>query len=145
MDKLLMYISKTYRYKESYLSRRFKKYNLSSGSFAYLLALSKNEGISQIQISRDIGNDRAMSARTTNKLIEDGFIYKIQDEKDGRAYKLYLTDKGKEILPLVHKEIQEIIDFLTKDLTEDEKRITINALKSIFEKSKSLRNGENIL
>lgn len=140
-----MYISKIYRYKDSYLSRKFKKYNLSSGSFSYLLTLSRNEGISQIQISKEVGNDRAMSARTINKLIEQGFIYKVQDENDGRAYKLYLTDKGKQILPFIQKEIQEVIDFLTRDLTEDEKEITINSLKNIFEKSKILRNGENIL
>ncbi|SFU87023.1 DNA-binding transcriptional regulator, MarR family [Clostridium sp. DSM 8431] len=145
MDKLLMYLSKTYRYEDSYLNKQLKKYNLSSGSFSYLLALNKNEGMSQIQISKDIGNDRAMSARTINKLIADGFVYKIQDEKDCRAYKLYLTDKGREIIPSIEKEIQEIINFLTEDLSEDEKRTTRDCLKNIFEKSKRLRNGECVL
>lgn len=145
MDKLLMYLSKTYRYEDSYLNKQLKKYNLSSGSFSYLLALNKNEGMSQIQISKDIGNDRAMSARTINKLIADGFVYKIQDEKDCRAYKLYLTDKGREIIPSIEKEIQEIINFLTEDLSEDEKRTTIDCLKNIFEKSKRLRIGECVL
>ena len=145
MDKLLMYLSKTYRYEDSYLNKQLKKYNLSSGSFSYLLALNKNEGMSQIQISKDIGNDRAMSARTINKLIADGFVYKIQDEKDCRAYKLYLKDKGREIIPSIEKEIQEIINFLTEDLSEDEKRTTIDCLKNIFEKSKRLRIGECVL
>ncbi|MCR4943244.1 MAG: MarR family transcriptional regulator [Clostridium sp.] len=140
-----MYLSKTYRYEDSYLNKQLKKYNLSSGSFSYLLALNKNEGMSQIQISKDIGNDRAMSARTINKLIADGFVYKIQDEKDCRAYKLYLTDKGREIIPSIEKEIQEIINFLTEDLSEDEKRTTRDCLKNIFEKSKRLRNGECVL
>ena len=145
MDKLLMYLSKTYRYEDSYLNKQLKKYNLSSGSFSYLLALNKNEGMSQIQISKDIGNDISMSARTINKLIADGFVYKIQDEKDCRAYKLYLTDKGREIIPSIEKEIQEIINFLTEDLSEDEKRTTIDCLKNIFEKSKRLRIGECVL
>ncbi|HCW52747.1 MAG TPA: MarR family transcriptional regulator, partial [Clostridium sp.] len=134
-----------YRYEDSYLNKKLKNYNLSSGSFSYLLALDKNEGISQIQISREIGNDKAMSARSINKLIEDGFIYKVQDKNDCRAYKLYLTDKGREVIPSIYKEIQQIIDFLTMDLTEDEKKITINCLENIFEKSKRLRNGESIL
>lgn len=142
MDKLMMYINKTYRYEESYLNKKLKKYNLSSGSFSYLLALEKNEGMTQIQISKDIGNDRAMSARTISKLIEGGFIYKLQHEKDSRAYKLYLTDKGREVIPAIKEEIQKIIDFLTEGLSEEEKRITIKGLESIFEKSKRLRKEE---
>lgn len=108
------------------------------------MVLEKNEGISQINISREIGNDRAMSARTINRLIESGFIIRVQDEKDSRAYKLYLTPKAREILPLIHEEIQRIIDFITIDLSEDEKKITMKVLKSIFENSQYLKKGEII-
>lgn len=100
--------------------------------------------VSQIHISKEIGNDRAMSARTINKLIESGFIYKVQDEKDNRAYKLYLTPKAKEILPFIHMEIQKIIYFIAEGLTEDEKHTTMKVLKNIFEKTKGLKKGDNM-
>ena len=88
-----MFNNKIYRNTQSYLDKILKKYDLSSGSYPYLMELEKNEGTSQIYISRKIGNDRAMSARTINRLIESDFIYRVQDEKDCRAYKLYLTPK----------------------------------------------------
>lgn len=144
IDKLIMYNNKIYRNTQSYLDKILKKYDLSSGSYPYLIVLEKNEGISQICISKAIGNDRAMSARTINKLIESDFIYRIQDEKDSRAYKLYLTPKAKEIMPIFHEEIKKIINFLTKDLTGDEKKITMKVLKNIFEKSQYLKRGESI-
>ena len=140
----MMYNSKIYRNTQSYLDKILKKYDLSSGSYPYLLVLEKNEGISQICISKEIGNDRAMSARTINKLIESDFIYRVQDEKDSRAYKLYLTPKAKEILPMFHAEINKVIDFFTEDLTEDEKKITMKVLKNIFEKSQYLKKGKNL-
>ncbi|WP_430866080.1 MarR family winged helix-turn-helix transcriptional regulator [Clostridium butyricum] len=144
IDKFIMFNNKIFRNTQGHLDRKLKKYNLSSGAYPYLIVLAKNEGISQIQISREIGNDRAMSARTINKLIESGFIYKVQDEKDSRAYKLYLTSKAKEVLPLIHIEIQKTIHCITEDLTEDEKDITMRALKNIFEKTKNLKKGDNI-
>lgn len=142
IDSLIMFNNKIYRNTQSYLDKALKKYSLSSGAYPYLIVIEKNEGSSQISISNQIGNDRAMSARTINKLIESGFIYRIQDEKDSRAYKLYLTDEAKKIMPSIHMEIQKIVNFITEDLQEEEKDITIKALKKIFEKSQCLKKGE---
>ncbi|WP_061312583.1 MarR family winged helix-turn-helix transcriptional regulator [Clostridium botulinum] len=138
-----MYNNKIFRNTQGYLDKALKKYDLSSGVYPYLMVLEKNEGISQICISKEIGNDRAMSARTINKLVESEFVYRVQDEKDSRAYKLYLTSKAKEITPLVRIEIQKLIGLITEDLTEDEKNIAMKILKSIFEKTVYLKNGEN--
>ncbi len=143
IDKLIMYNNKIFRNTQGYLDKALKNYDLSSGAYPYLMVLEKNEGISQICISKEIGNDRAMSARTINKLVESEFVYRVQDEKDSRAYKLYLTSKAKEIIPLVRIEIQKLIDLITEDLTEDEKNISMKILKSIFEKTVYLKNGEN--
>ncbi len=143
IDKLIMYNNKIFRKTQGYLDKALKKYDLSSGAYPYLMVLEKNEGISQICISKEIGNDRAMSARTINKLVESEFVYRVQDEKDSRAYKLYLTSKAKEIIPLVRIEIQKLIGLITEDLTEDEKNIAMKILKSIFEKTVYLKNGEN--
>lgn len=145
IDRFMMLNSRIFRSTHSYLDKQLKKYNLSSGAYPYIIVLAKNEGISQIQISREIGNDKAMSARTISRLIESGFIYKEQDENDSRAYKLYLTSKGKKVLPLINQEIQKVISFITEDLSEEEKTISMKALESIFEKTQSLKKGENIL
>lgn len=137
-----MFNNKIFRNTQSYLDKVLKKYDLSSGAYPYLFILEKNEGISQIQISREIGNDKAMSTRTINKLIEGGFLYRKQDEKDNRAYKLYLTPKSKEIIPKIHEEIQILVDLITEDLSKDEMSITMESLKKIFERTRSLRKME---
>lgn len=144
IDKFIMYNSRIFRNTQGYLDRKLKRYNLSSGAYPYLIVLENNEGVSQIHISKEIGNDRAMSARTINKLIESGFIYKLQDERDSRAYKLYLTSKAKEILPFIHMEIEKTIYFIAEGLTEDEKHTTMKVLKNIFEKTKGLKKGDNM-
>ena len=139
-----MFNNKIFRNIQSYLDKVLKKYNLNSGTYPYIFTLEKNEGISQIKISNEIGNDKAMSTRTINKLIKNDFIYRQQDEQDSRAYKLYLTKKAKKIIPELHREIDSIIGLITEDLSEKELDITMASLEKIFEKTQVLRKMEGV-
>jgi len=135
---LLKLNNKIFRTTQVYLDKVLKEYELSSGSYPYLLVLNENEGISQNKISKELGYDKAMSARTITKLIKIGYFYKKEDEADSRAYKLYLTDKGKVIIPKVLEEIHKLVHLITKDLNNEEKMITIDSLDKILNKTKTL-------
>lgn len=137
-----MFNNRIFRNTQNYLDKILKKYNLSSGAYPYLFMLEKNEGINQIKISKEIGNDRAMSARTINKLIKNGFIKKQLDEKDNRAYKLYLTPKSKKIIPEIRKEIQTVISLITEDLPKENIDVIMKSLENIYEKTKKLKELE---
>jgi len=138
----LMLNSKIFRNTQGYLDKVLKKYEISSGSIAYIFTLEKYEGISQNKLSKEIGNDKAMSARTVAKLIELGFVLKKQDEKDSRAYNLYLTAKAKELIPRIREEIQAVVSLITEDLTDEEKRITTESLKKVLHRTQRLKNEE---
>lgn len=137
----IMYNSKIFRNTQIYLDKLIKQYELSSGTFSYLIVLESNEGISQNKLGEEIGNDKAMSARTIKKLIELGYIYKKQHESNSKAYRIYLTDKAKDILPEIHEKIQEMLVLFTKELTEEEMSITMRSLKKIFDSTQKLKNN----
>ena len=130
--------NKIFRTTQGYLDKVLKEYELSSGSYPYLLILRENEGISQNKISKELGYDKAMSARTITKLIKLGYLDRKEDEADSRAYKLYLTEKAKIIIPKVLEEIHKLVDLITKDLNEEEKIITIDSLNKILNNIKKL-------
>lgn len=136
----IMLNSKIFRNTQVFLDKILKKYELSSGSIPYIFNLEKNEGISQNKLSKEVGNDKAMSARTIAKLIELEFVYKEQDERDSRAYNLYLTAKAKELIPEIRKDIRNLVDLVTEDLTEEEKLITTKSLKKILNKTQRLKD-----
>ena len=138
----IMLNSKIYRSTQFFLDKILKKYELSSGSIPYIFNLEKNEGISQNKLSKEIGNDKAMSARTITKLIDLDFVHKKQDERDSRAYKLYLTAKAKELIPKMREEIHTVVNLVTEDLTEEEKLITIKSLKKILDRTQRLKDQE---
>lgn len=131
--------TKIYRNTQIYLDKVLQQYELSSGAGPYLFILEKHEGISQNQISKDLGKDKAMSARMITKLIKLDYVYKKADEKDSRAYQLYLTDKAKAILPKIREEIRILGNIITEELSEDEKLIMMTSLMKIFNRTQSLR------
>ncbi len=137
---LLMLNNKIFRQTQIYLDKALKKYDLSSGSFRYLFILEKNEGICQNEISHLIGNDKAMSTRMITKLMESDFIERKPHEDDSRAYRLYLTDKAREMLPKVKSELNALIERITEGLTENDKEHMIDSLYKVFCNARKL-NG----
>lgn len=140
----IMLNNKIYRNTQMYLDRVLKKYDLTNGIFPYLFVLLRNEGINQNRISEEVGNDKAMSARTITKLIELGYVYKEQDKSDNRAYKLYLTEKGKDIIPIINKEVQILLKLITEGLSGEENNVMTDALKKIFHKTQKLKDAGGI-
>jgi DNA-binding MarR family transcriptional regulator len=136
--KLTNYI---YRYTQSYTDEVLAKYNLSSGTYPYLLRLNKNEGISQNQISKILNVDKAMSARAVKRLIELEYIKKEENEEDTRAYKLYLTDKAKAIIPNIIAELDRWIDMISEGLKEEEKKNVLYSLQIIMDNAEKHKNN----
>ena len=141
MNEIMKFIklnSKIFRNTQMYLDKVLKKYGLSSGNFRYLFIIEVNEGISQNRLSREIGNDKAMSARTITKLVKAGFVKKVEDQNDARACNLYLTDKGWDVIPKLHNEIAAFEQVITGDLTEIEKVQVMHSLNRIYQNTQSV-------
>ena len=133
---LIKFLNTFYRITQAYTDEKLEKYKLSSGTYPFLMKLSEKEGISQNQISKELNVDKAMSARSISKLVELGYIIKEDDETDSRAYKLYLTDKAKEIIPYIKDIMKQWIEFVTEDWEEEEKDQIVKLAK------KALKNGK---
>lgn len=132
--------NKIFRNNQIHLDKMLKKFNLSSGSMPYLFILARKEGVSLHQLSRKIGNDKAMTTRTIKRLIELQYVYKVGKEGDCRAYQLYLTEKAKGLLPEINRKTQEIVDLITVDLSQEEKDITLSSMRKIFMRTQQLRD-----
>lgn len=129
---LLKLNNKIFRYTQAYLDKALKQYELSSGSYSYLLILKNNDGINQNRISEELGYDKAMTARTIAKLIKIGYLDRIKDDDDYRANKIYLTEKGKDVTVKILDKIHELERLITTDFNEAEKVNTIEYLNKIL-------------
>ncbi len=113
------FISIIYRYRHSYLSKKLEPYGIGSGQYIFLLGLHSNPGISQDKLSHCLRIDKTTTAKAIKKLMTCGYVDRTIDEKDKRAYEVYLTEKGHSIIPKIIETIKEWEASLTRDISND--------------------------
>lgn len=137
LTKRISHISKSTQY---HMDEVLKPLSLSSGTYPFLLALWQNEGVNLEKISRRVHVDKALSTRNIQKLIELGYLEKLADPQDSRACRIFLTEKGKETIPSIKKEISLWIDTITLDLSPQEKDILNIMLEKVLSRAEQMRS-----
>jgi DNA-binding MarR family transcriptional regulator len=112
-----------------------KPYNLSYGIYPFLFELWGEEGINLEKLSRKIMVDKALSTRAIQKLIQLGYLEKVPDEQDLRAYRLFLTEAGRKVVPCVMDEIHQWNECITMDLNNEEKDLLNSFLDKILNRA----------
>lgn len=121
------WISILYRYRLNYLGKRLEPYNIGSGQHLFLMILSKNDGINQEELSSYLKIDKATTAKAIKKLEEEGYVIRRIDDIDKRAYRVFLTDKGRDVIPIIDEAVKDWEEFITEGFSEKE-RISVGAL-----------------
>jgi DNA-binding MarR family transcriptional regulator len=136
------WISILYRYGQCTVARELEDYNIGRGQHVILLTLYRHTGISQETLSDILKLDKGSIAKSVKKLEDEGFIDRSVDADDKRAYKLFLTQKGQDIIPVVKKAIGDWEDALTSELKEEEKQAVSVLLEKMALKACSMKMNE---
>lgn len=143
MENLGRYISILYRSGKMYINNKFEKYNIGNGQYLFLLSLSHNEGVTQEEMSCKLFIDKGTTAKAIKRLEGEGYVKRSVDDKDKRAYKVYLTEEGRKVTAEISEVLHDWNDILTSGFTEEEKGIALNLLQRMLEnKNKQISKGE---
>ncbi|MCY9190530.1 MarR family winged helix-turn-helix transcriptional regulator [Bacillus mojavensis] len=104
MKEILREIGMIARALDSISNIEFKEYNLTKGQYLYLVRICENPGIIQEKLAEMIKVDRTTAARAIKKLEMNGFIKKMDDDQNKKIKKLFPTEKGKEVFPVIKRE-----------------------------------------
>ncbi|MCY9186401.1 MarR family transcriptional regulator [Bacillus halotolerans] len=104
MKEILREIGMIARALDSISNIEFKEYNLTKGQYLYLVRICENPGIIQEKLAEMIKVDRTTAARAIKKLEINGFIEKMDDERNKKIKKLFPTEKGKDVFPVIKRE-----------------------------------------
>jgi DNA-binding MarR family transcriptional regulator len=115
-----------------YVDKRLKKFNLTTGTYPYLLVLKRCKGINQNELSRELNIDKSLCSRTVKKLIGLNYIRLEENKEDIRAHKLYITNKAEDVIPKIIEIIQEWIHILVEGADDQETAISIEFLKRVL-------------
>ncbi|HEX2925555.1 MAG TPA: MarR family transcriptional regulator [Ruminiclostridium sp.] len=129
------WISILYRYRQSYINRKLESYNIGSGQHIVLMYLQNNGGVRQEEMSEYLKIDKGSIAKSVKKLEEEGYVKRLVDAEDKRAYKVYLTQKAQEVMPAVLEAIKSWEDAMVSELSNEEVEVIDDKLKKMAQKA----------
>lgn len=108
-----------YRRFTQYTSARLNQLGLSFGTLFFLIYVGKHPGCTQSELTTALHLDWGHSQRTVLKLVEGGFLLR---EKDGRAYRLTLSEQGQCAFTASHQVFFDWDEQALANLTPEERR-----------------------
>lgn len=75
-----------------------KKFGLTTEQYGLLLQLGDRERVSQKRLAGLIHKDQATTGKIVEKLEVKGLLKRLPDPSDRRAFQLYISDNGREVL-----------------------------------------------
>ncbi len=90
--------------------------------------LSKEDGVTQIEIARDAHFKASTVSVTLKKMEDEGLIRRENDKNDQRQTRVYITEKGRELDRKLFAKVMECEDILAQNITEEETRILCEIL-----------------
>jgi len=127
-------------------SQRFSRLVLSGSGLGlteheFIHIVNKRPGISQEEVSRKLGKDKAAVTRMTQNLERKGYVLRSTSEIDKRQKCLFVTEKAKLVKNTATKCEAFFYHFLTEDIVPEEKEVFLRVLEQIYRKSKTERQS----
>lgn len=116
-----------------YCSQKLQEIGLSQGLLFFILYIGKHPGCSPKGLGEALKMDSGHVARSLTKLVQAGFIFQEQNQKDRRAHILRLTAKGEEAFELSHALFFQWDREVLKDMDEEEQKLLLGVLERLTE------------
>lgn len=123
-------------------SEQMRGETLTPRQFAVLSAISENEGLNQTHLVKETGIDRSTLADIIQRMLKKGLITRKRTERDGRAYSVYLTEMGQQILDESIPNVKNADQRILNAVPEDNREQFLNSLQSIIATVQSLKNTD---
>ncbi len=114
------------------LQSRIKPFGLTTGAFPALLELWDEEGLTQRELTLRLDIEQATMANTLARMERDGLILRRKDPDDGRAQRIWLTERARALhAPAVAAAVEVNANALS-GLSDDERRLFIRLMSQVI-------------
>ena len=100
---------------------------ITSGQAGALVLIANNPGISQAHLARAMRIERATMGTTISRMIDHGWVDRLQNSGNRRAYALFLSDKGAKLMERLLPVMKEHDRAIKANLNAEEAQI-LNSL-----------------
>lgn len=136
------YICHISRLSMLFVGREMSRLGFGPGQFFLLAELYRNEGLSQDELSRRVGVDKANTSRALAKLEKYGLIRREGDSSNHRVKKIYLEPKARDIKEAFITIQQKWNAELLNDLPEEKQAELLSHVKKMNDNAIAFFHGK---
>jgi len=126
------YFTVFYKDFQNFSEEKLESYQISNGLYIYLIFVYKKPGLTLNEISKTLEVDKAYTTRAIRKLVDLGYLEKIIDQTDNRAFHVIPTKKCITAMEEMVNLFDEWEDIALKNFSEEEKETLTNSFRKIF-------------
>lgn len=105
---------------DSIANIEFKQYDLAKGQYLYLVRIGENPGLIQEHLAEMVKVDRTTAARSVQKLEVKGLVNRLPDNSNKKIKRLFLSEQGKKIYPIIERENAYSNQIALESLTDEQ-------------------------
>lgn len=128
--------SKTHRIIKQTTSAALKKYRLSYVDWALLGLLFEKEELRYGSLADELGVEPSFISVLIEGLKKKALIREKKHHSDKRVKQIYLTKKGKELVPVIEQYLKEKLDVLFSTLTPQDMSKYLTCMAILADKIK---------
>ena len=117
---IMMKIGENSKIFRDYMRRISEKNGMISTYRPILFQLREHDGLSQIEIAKKTLLKAPTVSLTLQKMENDGLIKRVNDSKDLRSVKVYITDLGNDFLNRNHQLALDFEEKIMSHLSKEE-------------------------
>ena len=143
-DSVAYAIARTGKAIKFELRRYFREagIDITSEQYALLCRLWEQEGRSQKELAECSFKDTANITRMIDVLEGKGIVYRERDAKDRRTYRIYLTQRGRELKEKVTPIVLDQGERAYACLTEQEQKSLLDMLNRLYNHISYMRDSD---
>lgn len=124
----------------SILLKCLKPWGITAEQATILQVIYEEGGLSQRQLADKSLKDAPNTTRLVDKLEESGLLVRKSDPSDRRSYKIYATDKGRELIERINPVMNQGKELLSEGFSTEEYEGIVETLEHLYT---NLENMEN--
>lgn len=127
------WISILYRQFQIYINHKLNELEISSSEYLFLLALYKQDGISQETLSASLYINKAATARALKSLEMKEYIERKKSISDKRINQVFVTSKGLAVKAALYSAIDQWNAHMTEGIDSETVELVTRTLKGMSE------------
>jgi MarR family transcriptional regulator, organic hydroperoxide resistance regulator len=133
---VLRTLGNTVRTVRARVDRTLQQTGLRLGQYQVLRHLWEQDGLTPRELASRLDVEMPTVTRTVQRMLRDGLVRREAHQSDARSVRIYLTERGSELEPVLARVLERETEQALRGFTDEDRRALLEMLDRIAENAK---------